>query len=390
MADVYGVFEGGGVKGIALVGALARVEQEPGLKFVGFAGTSAGAIVASLAAVGYRASDEQARNLYDPAGDGPLPDMKTVMMSIDYETFLDGAQTISLKDLSDLDATLRPKFSEMLDRLQALREHFGQIRWWRPDRIAVLFKQIARFRKDFEMQLGAVEKGTEIFQIIREQKGLYRTTTFAKWLSDILRTSPAGDGGGAVTFGGLRGRGRLLKIVTASLRDRLARVYGPGSYPDMAVVDAVRHSMSIPFFFCPCQETDNYLVDGGIVSNFPAWVFDRERKQQPGVVDPPAILGFRLIPDPDSSAPELTQRDPPFGKFGAYASAVFNTLLEGAQEVQSDAVHGLGIIPIKIPMEITAYRFDLNPSEREELFRLGYTTAHSKLLDKDFRNAIGI
>jgi len=46
------VFEGGGVKGIGLVGAVSEIEKA-GYEFENLAGTSAGAIVASLLAVGY-------------------------------------------------------------------------------------------------------------------------------------------------------------------------------------------------------------------------------------------------------------------------------------------------------------------------------------------------
>ena len=49
------VFEGGGVKGIGLVGAVAATE-ELNYEFRNVAGTSAGAIVAALVAAGYRAS----------------------------------------------------------------------------------------------------------------------------------------------------------------------------------------------------------------------------------------------------------------------------------------------------------------------------------------------
>ena len=48
------VFEGGGVKGIGLVGAVA-VAEEKGYHWVNVAGTSAGAIVATLLAAGYTA-----------------------------------------------------------------------------------------------------------------------------------------------------------------------------------------------------------------------------------------------------------------------------------------------------------------------------------------------
>jgi NTE family protein len=50
------VFEGGGVKGIGLVGAVSVIE-EAGYEFVHLAGTSAGAIVAALLAAGYNAAE---------------------------------------------------------------------------------------------------------------------------------------------------------------------------------------------------------------------------------------------------------------------------------------------------------------------------------------------
>lgn len=59
--QVFGIFEGGGAKGLAHVGAIAAA-QELGVQFVGVAGASAGAIVASLIAVGYNAKAP-----YDPA-----------------------------------------------------------------------------------------------------------------------------------------------------------------------------------------------------------------------------------------------------------------------------------------------------------------------------------
>ena len=55
------VFEGGGVKGIGLVGAVSEIEKA-GYEFENLAGTSAGAIVASLLAAGY-SSEELKREL---------------------------------------------------------------------------------------------------------------------------------------------------------------------------------------------------------------------------------------------------------------------------------------------------------------------------------------
>ncbi|WP_440110566.1 patatin-like phospholipase family protein [Paenibacillus sp. QZ-Y1] len=53
---VNGVFEGGGVKGISLAGAVKSAEDH-GVEFNRVAGTSSGSIVASLLAAGYRAEE---------------------------------------------------------------------------------------------------------------------------------------------------------------------------------------------------------------------------------------------------------------------------------------------------------------------------------------------
>jgi len=69
--EADGVFEGGGAKGIGLVGALKRAEEERVI-FKRAAGTSVGAIVASLYAAGYSADE-----------------LKELFYSTDFKEFLD-------------------------------------------------------------------------------------------------------------------------------------------------------------------------------------------------------------------------------------------------------------------------------------------------------------
>lgn len=56
VSSAYAIFEGGGAKGIAHVGAFKSMEAA-NMAIVGVAGTSAGAIIAALIAVGYRPSE---------------------------------------------------------------------------------------------------------------------------------------------------------------------------------------------------------------------------------------------------------------------------------------------------------------------------------------------
>lgn len=74
----YGVFQGGGVKGIALVGAL-QVAEERGVLFESVGGASAGAIVAALYAAGYSASE-----------------MRLILESVQFDKLLDRASLTRL------------------------------------------------------------------------------------------------------------------------------------------------------------------------------------------------------------------------------------------------------------------------------------------------------
>ena len=67
------VFEGGGVKGIGLAGALATLEERA-YGSQNIAGTSAGAITAALMAAGYSASE-----------------LREIIISLDYRQFQDRA-----------------------------------------------------------------------------------------------------------------------------------------------------------------------------------------------------------------------------------------------------------------------------------------------------------
>lgn len=85
------VFEGGGVKGIGLVGAVA-VAEEKGYHWVNVAGTSAGAIVATLLAAGYTA-----------------PELKEVIQELDYKRFKDASPLDKIPVLGPLTSLILEK-----------------------------------------------------------------------------------------------------------------------------------------------------------------------------------------------------------------------------------------------------------------------------------------
>jgi NTE family protein len=202
-----GVFEGGGVKGLALVGGLLEFADHGYTDWVNVAGTSAGAIVAAYLATGHSA--EQA---------------KALLETTDFATFEDfGRGGILIGGIVDL-----------------LAHH-----------------------------------------------GLAHGQIFHEWFDRAV------DG---QTFADVEKAGRTLKLIASDITRHemlvlpgdLAQFLDPrsGSPIDPAstrIADAVRMSMSIPYFFTPISLVHATtgqactIVDGGVVSNFPVWIFDVDR-----------------------------------------------------------------------------------------------------------------
>ncbi|RHW41306.1 hypothetical protein D1B31_09100 [Neobacillus notoginsengisoli] len=130
--------------------------------------------------------------------------------------------------------------------------------------------------------------------------GLYKGEALEQWIAEKLALR------GVRTFGDLPEG--ALRVVASDLTNGKMVVlpddlpkYGvsPDTFP---VAKAVRMSCSIPYFFEPVRlqspEGMNIVVDGGVLSNFPMWLFDSEnvKKMRP-------VLGIQLSHDPENHPP---------------------------------------------------------------------------------------
>src|SRR6266699_199413 len=303
------VFEGGGVKGIGLVGAVAVTEAK-GYDFVNVAGTSAGAIIAALVAAGYRADE-----------------LRTIIATLDYEKFKDPGWV---------------------------------------DRIPILGKAIS---------LG-VEKGIyegEYFETwMRQQLAKKGKRTFKDLVMEEFKGSASYRYKLRVVASDLS-RGKLL-VLPQDIKDF-------GVEPDdLDIARAVRMSMSIPFFFEPVTMTlpnkeRAYIVDGGVLSNFPIQLFDD------GTPDPPwPTFGYLLVEE-DPSRP-ITVRHQIHGPLSMFA-ALFATMMEAHDRmyVESNAFARTIPIPTK---GVTATEFDLSKERAEALYASGRTAAEAFFSTWDF------
>ncbi|WP_420463365.1 patatin-like phospholipase family protein [Candidatus Palauibacter sp.] len=105
--------------------------------------------------------------------------------------------------------------------------------------------------------------------------GWYKGETFRKWIGDLIARKT---GSADSTFADLAHNDKCkdLYFIGTNLSTGLAEVFSFEHTPDLRVADAVRISMSIPFFFrARRNQHDDVLVDGGVLDNYPIKLFDR-------------------------------------------------------------------------------------------------------------------
>jgi len=314
--EADGVFQGGGVKGIALVGALLGFLERGYRTWVNVAGASAGAIIAAYLACGHDAQDAE-----DLLRRAPYP-------------------------------------------------------------------QFADYGRGGKVLGGAVN--------LLRRRALARGEYFRDWLDEQL---------GGKTFAAVRVDARYrLKVIAVDvthrellvLPDDLPRYRLPGSVERIApdrfrIADAVRMSMSIPYFFPPVElvhaETGRSaaIIDGGMLSNFPVWLFD--------VADHDPVrptFGFRLTGG-RGYASGLRGAVERLGWPFKLGSDIFNTAMEAWDK--RFLSHSTRVRTCPIPAgEIRTTDFSLTPVEQAELLAGGRRAAR-RFLDEfrpeDYFNTYG-
>lgn len=296
-ADV--VLEGGGIKGIALAGAVAGL-AEAGVAVRRWGGSSAGAIVAALAAAGYDTEAE----------------LRDLLVSAPFASFADPSP---------------------LDRIPFI----GPIG-------SVVF------------QLGWYE-GNAVEDWVRARLAERGVSTFADFALD--RDDPANDNGFA----------HRLQVVIADVTRRQVLVLprdaaAIGMAPDeVDVAWAVRASGAIPLFYEPTEvRVDGrsvLLVDGGLLSNFPVWLFDRPDPRWP-------TIGLNLVEssgcgDPIDRAPE-TDRPGIVG----YLGDIIGTLIEARDKLDLAAADAVRTIDVP-NLGVGTTDFDIDRDTAESLFSCG-------------------
>jgi NTE family protein len=277
----FGIFEGGGAKGYAHIGALQAIEAR-GIELVAVAGSSIGAVIALLIAAGFTGSE-----LFQQGQEG-------------------NSGLLAAGWVNQLNQTDWAAFEEFRD--EYLIESAGTTS--KPSSEKPGKFGYGKLFKAAGSAVSAFYRHSHLFNQIWTRFGLTDAASFRKWLDDAVRLK-IGIHEGPILFRNLK---IPLKVVAGDLLSEKMRVFGGSSDADLNAIDAVVASASYPLFFQPYPFQGSLYVDGGLLSNLPAWVFDDERFKQHR---PVPTFGFRFteapilgrsVSGPPSSLPQFLKR----------------------------------------------------------------------------------
>ena len=348
MQEAFAIFEGGGGKGLAHVGALSCA-LDNGIKLRGVAGASAGAIVSSLVACGYQPSE-----LFNPAFDDAEAIYSTslkAILGLDDEAMWRRfeAAVAAAKDLA-------PKKSE--------KTSMPRMAW-----------RIWRFSRNHKEIVSALTKDFGVFDTAALERLLNTMLVKGLLKSDLEKARATGftDEPGQATRPVLFKDVPLpLKIVATDIDQKRLIVFSQERTPEIPVAEAVAASVSLPIVFRPKRvrypnedgsETVLRAIDGGLLSNFPAWLFDSEREQVGPHVP---TLGFRLV-----ETPKDDQGD--FSEMAAYLGQVVGVVVNGDPLLEKREIENLHEIPLKVTF--STLDFDLTYDQKRKLYKEGLDSA---------------
>ncbi|MGL5316180.1 MAG: patatin-like phospholipase family protein [Peptostreptococcaceae bacterium] len=294
------VCKGGGVKGIALVGSISHLEDN-GYEWNQLAGTSAGAVVTSLLAVGYTADE-----------------IKDILYNLDFNKFKGGNKFHSFFYFGELSSLFFRKGLHSGDYIESFMTE--------------------KFKAKGKLKFRDISKN-----------GISRLKIIA---SDVTR--------------------KKLLILPDDLVD-----YGIDPL-DFEIAKAVRMSTCIPLYYSPVtlnyKNETCFIVDGGLLSNFPIWIFDTNTTPQY------PTLGLNLTEEERINVDKHTN-------LVSYLLDVVYTSLSTNEDIYYKEKDFVRIINIPT-FDIDATNFNLDRESKDKLFESGQESTKIFLKNWNFDNYI--
>jgi len=386
------IFQGGGTKGVAYIGALQELEKNgiklENIKRIG--GTSVGAITAALLSVGY-----------------DLEKLNEELKDMDFENFIDienenVEQKIYKYYNPEFISEFMTKTTEYVkDRLSGIEDFY-------------IFRKIKRL-KDISSYFNNDESRDlmEILKYAYDHKGLAKGKKIREWIEQKISENSKIK---HLTFGELNElhktkphKYKQLYLIGTNVSKKRSEVFSHENTPNVIISDAVRISMSLPLIFQPhqcyekrygkrqiSQSKRDLYIDGGVMDNYPIWLFDGEcsmnDKKFNNCINS-ETLGFRLQPlkkiiyQEFANSPmfkvyldEKEEANQLMSNFGYLNSLVASFYDKQDSDFDMQSEKQLSRTILINDNNKSTFRFGLNNDEKKFLIGLGHKAAKEYLL----------
>ncbi len=295
------VLSGGGIKGVAFVGAYEELERRY-RTFGNIAGVSAGALIGALIGAGYTAKE-----------------LIKILKEFDFSI-------LKLRSGDYLDISLNGRIRKLLEEKRILTDSDFESLLYRQDYPEL--QKLRRGREDFRGTRGNFLSNLIAFS---QQNAFLDGNLLERWVAQLLANK------GVYTFGDLR-KGMPDKVNPRGYKVRMTAIDANigrvivlpddvalyNMNPDnFEVAKAVRMSACVPFVFEPCVLTkkennhlkQHYIIDGGVLDNFPVWLLDStqlgniiglklEGKESKDITNAENMLKKLLVTSHDTGVPK--------------------------------------------------------------------------------------
>ena len=227
------------------------------------------------------------------------------------------------------------------------------------------------------------------------ERGIYEGRFFERWMTELLEAKKVTKFGQLVDDAAEEEKNRYrLRVIASDVTHRRMLVLPNdadhlGIDPDeLDIAHAVRMSMSIPVFFEPVvhrnegTREEHLIVDGGMLSNFPVWLFDCEGH------DPRwPTFGLKLVePDPKKAIGHRLPGEDDGAKAGSlldYFKSLASTMMEAHDRLYLETATFARTIPIPT-LGVRTTEFDIKPERVRALYDSGHQAASDFLDQWDF------
>lgn len=345
--NCIGVFQGGGCKAIAYIGAYKRAHKL-GIMFSEVAGTSAGSIIAAMIAIG--CSPQKLEKIIKGTDFKSLAKrakykhsrfLRHVLEFIFLVIYLWVAFGISLL----LPVYVLYYFIKVCAIVPII-----VFRYFAHKSTRRYFNKLSSFKffKAYRIAYFSISA------LIHHSWGLFDTTVIKEKIEEWFRECGVRED---ITFGELSVQ---LHVVATDVFKRQAKVWNGQKTPHASVSKAVAASCSIPIFFTPI---DWVYVDGGIMSNRPDYIFYKNKHKYT------KVLSFSFK---NSTSHYRT-------RFG-FLSDLISAIIDGSDKLQHDMLPELPDTIIIDHGDVEATSFNkINNSKIEELISYGTTAVDNFL-----------